>query len=228
MENARLIMFNLWMLFLGCLQCCGCITGPWALKGGVPVLKTPPAPAPVVPAKGAIDPKTGKPVALDLPDDRHLRNLPNGGGCCVFASLDMAADWHHFAPMQGVLQDKLGGGWPALVTKTFSRRAPGFNGYVQAEGSKTEEVLDWAFRTGRLPSVTYGYGPRYSGRINHMVCLLHLDPAGTPDARACVLDNNFPKTWEWMSREEFFKRHRASGAWAVCYLLPPPPPSPVN
>ena len=212
-------------------QCCGMCLFPRRWEVGASEIK--PVSQKEAPnyKNGGVDPLTKREVAIDLPEDRHIRNTTHprtGSGCCVFASLDMASDWHNFLPMRGVLQDRLGGGWPAFVTKTFARRAPGFSDFVQAEGSKTEDVIDWAFRTGRMPCVTYGYGPRYGGKINHMVVLLHLDPPGTPNARACVLDNNFPKTWEWMSRDEFFKRHRTRGAWVMCYLLPPPPPSPLN
>jgi hypothetical protein len=81
-------------------------------------------------------------------------------------------------------------------------------------------------RDGALPCVTYGYGERYgSGTIYHMVALLHLD-----DSLACVLDDNFPGTYEWMSRAEFLKRwkHPSGSGWAVVLLLPPPPPVPSN
>lgn len=181
-----------------------------------------------------LDPETQREVQCDLPRSQHLRNLPDGGGCCVFASIDMMSRWHNFHPMIGVLQDRLGGGWPQLVTKTFQRRAPGFTGYVQAEGSQTEQVIDWAMRTNRIVCVTYGYGERYqgsfnpSGQISHMVIFLHMDPENTPNARACVLDNNFPGTYEWMPRAEALRRHRLKGAWAIALLLPPPPPIPTN
>lgn len=185
-------------------------------------------------SKEPIDPETRREVMLDLPLQEHLKNLPNGGGCCVWASLDMMSRWHDFKPMIGVLQDRLGGANASHVKKCFDRRAKGFTNYVQAEGSKTEEVLDWCFRTGRIPGVTYGFGERYvgsrnpSGRISHMVILLHLDKPTASNPRACVLDNNFPGTYEWMNREEFFRRHRLGGAWCVALIVPPPPPVPKN
>jgi len=176
-------------------------------------------------SKEPIDPESKREVTTDLPLSQHLKNKtsPRGEGCCVWASIDMASRWHNYPPMIGVLDDRLGGATSSLVNACFKRRAPGFSGYVQASGTETEKLLDWAFKTNRLPCVTYGYGERYGGRIAHMVCLFHLDPAG-PGARACVMDNNFPGTYEWMSREEFFRRHRLGGAWAFAYLLPPPPP----
>lgn len=180
-------------------------------------------------SKEAIDPVSKREVQCDLPAARHLKNKtsPRGEGCCTYASADMAADYHNFKPMIGVLNDRLGGGTPSTMDAAFRRRAPGFKEYVQATSTETEKILDWAMQTNRIACVTYGYGERYGSRIAHMVNLLHLDPPG-PGARACILDNNFPGTWEWMSRDEFFRRHRSGMAWAMVYLLPPPPPVPTN
>lgn len=179
------------------------------------------------------DPATHREVMTDLPRHQHLRNLPNGGGCCVWASHDMMSRYHAFRPMIGVLNDKLGGATPQDVERCFKRRAPGFSNYVNVQGKDTVELMDWAMRTGRMVCVTYDYGERYkspgnpSGNIAHMVCLLHLDPADVENPRACILDNNFPGTWEWMSRTEFLRRHQRRFPWAVAYLLPPPPPVPT-
>jgi hypothetical protein len=38
-----------------------------------------------------------------------------------------------------------------------------------------------------MPAVTYGYSPRYGGRVAHMVNLVHLS-----ERWAAILDNNFP------------------------------------
>lgn len=180
-------------------------------------------------SKEAIDPVSKREVQCDLPVSQHLKNKtsPRGEGCCTYASADMAARWHNFPPMIGVLDDRLGGGTPSTMDAAFKRRAPGFKDYVQATGMETEKVLDWAMKTNRLACVTYGFGERYRGRIAHMVNLAHLDPAG-PGARAAIIDNNFPGTWEWMSRDEFFRRHRLGMAWCMVYLLTPPPPVPTN
>lgn len=179
-------------------------------------------------SKEPIDPETQREVMLDLPASQHLKNVrgKRGEGCCVWASSDMMARWMNFGPMIGVLQDRLGGGYPQLVDVTIARRAPGFRAYAQAEGAKSVELMDWAVRTGRIPCVTYGYSERM-GRGPHMVILVHLDPAGGTTPRACVVDNNYPGTWEWMSREDFLTRHRTFGAWSYSLTISPPPPAPT-
>lgn len=174
---------------------------------------------------GRTDPETGRPLQIDLPKDQHLKNLPDGGGCCVFASMDHAARWHRIKPLIGVLNDRLGGGYPSKVDKTIARRYPGYKSYIQAEGDANGiPLMDWALKRGGIVCVTYGYGERYGRNIAHMVNLVHFDAE-----RACVLDNNFPGTYEWMSRDEFLRRWRiGGGGWCYVFLEPPPPPIPTN
>jgi hypothetical protein len=174
---------------------------------------------------GRTDPQTGVAVQCDLPDSHHLKNLPNGGGCCVYASMDMTSDYHRIKPLIGVLQDRLGGAGPSDVDRVIARRYPGYKNYVQAVGaSNSIALMDWALRNGHYCCVTYGYGERYGGTISHCVCLVHLDAQ-----RACVQDNNFPTTYEWMSRTEFLRRHAINGGnWSFCFLEPPPIPIPAN
>jgi hypothetical protein len=174
---------------------------------------------------GSKDPETEVELQCDLPQDQHLHNLPNGGGCCVFASMDMAARWHHITPLIGVLNDKLGGGYPKKVDSVIAKRFPGYHNYIQANGEELGvPLLDWALSNGHIACVTYGYSERYGKPISHMVCLVHLDKT-----RACVLDNNFPDSYEWMDRTEFIRRWKMhGGAWCYVFLEPPPPPVPTN
>lgn len=177
---------------------------------------------------GRTDPATGRPLMIDLTRSQHLKNLPDGGGCCVFASMDMNARWLDLEPLIGVLNDRLGGGYPQKVDEVIARRWPGFTAYAQGEGEPGVRLMDWALRTGRAACVTYGYGERYGSRISHMVLLVHLEPEG-PNARAAILDNNFPGTYEWMSRREFLRRWRlGGGGWSYCFFSAPPPPIPTN
>jgi hypothetical protein len=68
--------------------------------------------------------------------------------------------------------------------------------------------------------VTYaGRDDFYSGPIAHMVNLVYMD-----DSRACILDNNRPGVFLWMTRKEFLQRWRdQGGGWAYVFLAPPPP-----
>lgn len=172
-------------------------------------------------AKEGIDPVTKREVICDLPADQHLRNIRgrNGQGCCVYASGEMMARFFDFRPLYGVLKEGLGGANDGDVERMFKRKAPGFKDYVQAQGKSSVDMLDWAMRTGRLACVTYGAA--------HMVILVHMDAANVENPRACIVDNNQPRVWQWMSRAEFLAKHSQGGAWSYCLILPPPPPIPI-
>lgn len=170
----------------------------------------------------------GVELQIDLPTGQHVRNFgapADGKGLCVFASMTMAGRWHNIRPLFDVIHKiNEGGGWPEKVDKVLKEYAPGLK-YVQYEGTKPD-ILDKALSEGRASCVTYGYGERYDMQtIYHMVMLVHLDKH-----RAAILDNNFPGTYEWMSRKEFLKRwiHPGGSGWAYVLLAPPPPPIPHN
>ena len=170
----------------------------------------------------------GVEVQIDLPNAEHVKNFgapADGKGLCVFASMSMAARWHHVRELADVIHKvNQGGGWPEKVDGVFKEHAPGLK-YVQYEGTDPA-ILDKALAEDRPACVTYGYGERYQMQtIYHMVMLVHLD------ARvAAVLDNNFPGTYEWMTRDEFLRRwvHPSGKGWAYVMLAPPPPPVPHN
>ena len=156
----------------------------------------------------------------------------DGSGLCVFTSIEHAARWHNLEVLQGFqdfMRKRPGGGYPSKVDKMIDaicaeRHLPKPK-YIQVE-SNDLEILKLACRTGHMPSVTYGFSPtkRYGGqKISHMVTLLH-----ATEKWFCVLDNNFPKTWEWMSPAEFLRSYKdGSGTgWCVIFLGPGPPPAP--
>lgn len=178
-------------------------------------------------------------VVIDLPKDLHVRNTAgiDQAGLCVWASMQMHANWLGCRPLMDAMirmQKEKGGGWPERVTEKMKQWAPDVP-YVQYEG-KDPAILDIAMKTYRGACVTYGHGERYvspkntSGTIAHMVFLSHLDPPGTNKPMAAIIDNNFPGTWEWMSRDEFLERwkHPGGSGWAFVILTPPPPPPPSN
>jgi hypothetical protein len=168
----------------------------------------------------------GVEVDVDLPLSQHVKNFgapADGQGLCVFASLDMAARWHRVRPLIDVIHKiNQGGGYPEKVDAVMRQVAPGVL-YEQYEGTDPR-FLDRAIGAGSAVCVTYGYGERYGMQtIYHMVLLVHLDAD-----RAAIIDNNFPGTFEWMSRDEFLRRwvHPTGKGWAVALLAPPPPPPP--
>lgn len=169
----------------------------------------------------------GVEVACELPNGEHMKNVGgrDGAGLCVFTSIEHSGRFQNVPALRGFQQhmrQEPGGGYPEKVDAMMKKYAPGVP-YVQYSGNDPA-VLDLAIRTGRMPGVTYGYGERYGGRIAHMVNLVALT-----DKAAAILDNNFPGTYEWMSRDEFLRRWKmGGGGWAVVLLAPPPPPVPVN
>jgi hypothetical protein len=99
--------------------------------------------------------------------------------------------------------------------------------YLQVEG-KDLQILRKASQSGRMPGVTFGFSPagHYNGaRISHMVSLVHADAK-----HFVILDNNYPKMYEWMSEQEFLAAYTDTGGygWAVILLDPGPPPPPWN
>lgn len=178
----------------------------------------------------------GTPIQCDLPKELHIRNIggTDGAGLCVMSSINHAAYWHNqecLFDYQKWASHYRGGGWPEKVDQQLEeiarQRGVAKPRYIQII-SRDLSLLKLAFKTGRIISITFGYSPagRYGGaHIAHMVSLLHLD-----DRWACVLDNNFPGTYEWMTPDELL-RAACSGQgqyWAHLFLDPGPPPVPSN
>ena len=156
------------------------------------------------------------------------REPGKGSGLCVFTSVEMAARWGNVRDLDGFqkwMTNHPGGGWPSKLSKMLKsycdEKRIAVPRYVQITGGDLAFV-DLAVKTCRLAAVTYsGRDDFYRGRISHMVNLAHLDPE-----RACIVDNNRPGTFLWMSRAEFATRWREIGGWAVVLLAAPPPPGP--
>lgn len=177
---------------------------------------------------GPISPD-GKKATVDLPTNRHIRNVggSDGAGLCVFTSIQMAADWQNVRELDGFrewMRRRPGGGWPEKVDQMLKQFC-GEKGvpvppYVQHTGGD-EAFLALALKSRRAVCVTYaGRDDFYRGPIAHMVDLVYLD-----DAAAAIIDNNRPGVWVWMTRAEFLQRWRAmQGGWAMVLLSPPPPP----
>jgi hypothetical protein len=177
----------------------------------------------------------GEAVTCDLPTSEHLRNLGSaidGGGLCVFTSIDHAARWANEPTLIGFrdfMRRYPGGGYPEKVDESIPRmaRSKGLPvpAYVQHTGGDPE-FLRLALKTGRYPCVTYSGrdGVFYRGSVAHMVNLVHLS-----ERWAVIHDNNFPGRWLWMPPAEFLARWQSSGGgWAIVLLKPGPPPIPIN
>jgi hypothetical protein len=176
----------------------------------------------------------GKRATTDLPVALHKKNTGGmgrrgpgtGAGLCVYTSAWHAAMWQNLPEIYGFrdwMQNKEGGSWPEKFDRTLQQycaeKGVKVPDYVQHTGGD-EDFLDAALKTGRMPCVTYaGRDDFYSGPIAHMVNLVYMD-----DSRACILDNNRPGVFLWMTRKEFLQRWRdQGGGWAYVFLAPPPP-----
>jgi hypothetical protein len=171
----------------------------------------------------------GRQISTDLPTSQHLRNKggSDGAGLCVFTSIDHAARWQNVPELIGFrdfMTKYPGGGYPQKVDQFIPKKAGGKEvDYVQFTDSDPAPLY-LALRTGRMPCITYGYSPRYGGNIAHMVNLVYLD-----DKWACILDNNFPATYEWVESKEFLRRWKmGGGGWSLVLLSPGAPPIPRN
>ena len=178
---------------------------------------------------GRTSPDGAEEIQIDLPGGQQMKNTggKDGAGLCVFTSIEHSGRWQNVDSILG-LQQKMtreqGGGYPSKVEKMLAKYCDGAQ-YLQYEGSDPA-LIKLALTTGRMPSVTYGYSPRYSGKIAHMVNAVHLT-----EKWAAILDNNFPgdTKYEWMTPAEFKKRWvSGGGGWCVVVLAPPPPPMPIN
>jgi hypothetical protein len=177
----------------------------------------------------------GTEVQLDLPPGQHQKNASgvDGAGLCVYASLRHSGRWHNEPVFSGLfdwMKNKPGGSWPDKTKKMIEQYAAERHlpvpPYLQVE-SGDFAVIQAACEAGLMPGITYSRSPsgRYSGqRISHMVTVLHWD-----GRQVGILDNNFPGTIEWCSRQEAEKVCAEGGKyWAVVPLSPPPPPPPHN
>lgn len=186
------------------------------------------------PTKEPVSP-SGTAAVCDIPARLHMRNTGGmglrgpgtGAGLCVFTSVEIDANWACVEALYGFqkwMKSKPGGGSPpklaAMIAAYCRERGVPEPAYVQHTGGD-EQFLDLAVKTRRPVGVTYsGEDDYYSGPVDHMVSLVHLDASA-----ACIVDNNRPGVFVWMSRAAFLQRWRArGGGWAVALLDSPPPP----
>ncbi len=185
---------------------------------------------------GSFTAPNGKEIQCHLDEKFHLKNRggSDGAGLCVFASLKHGSIFQHVRQTDDIFEfmfSRPGGGYPSKVDKIISLLCESKNveipDYLQVE-SRDLEILKLACKTGRMPGVTYGFSPtgRYNGqRIAHMVSLCHAD-----DDWFGILDNNYPRSIEWMDPATFLRVYTSGGGngWSVIFLDPGPPPVPTN
>jgi hypothetical protein len=178
-----------------------------------------------------VDDKSSE-VMVHLPNSEHMENVggSDGAGLCVFCSVAHSSRWQSVEELQDFrdwMRKYPGGGYPSkldtMIRKKCEEKGWPIPDYVQVEGFDPE-LLILALKSGRMPAITWGTDQRYGyRRISHMVNLVYLD-----SEKAAILDNNFPGSYLWCTRDEFNKRHQMGGAWSVILMNPGPPPPPFN
>ena len=175
----------------------------------------------------------GTELDCDLPERLHVSNRggSDGSGLCVFASMRHSGLWADEPVFSGLFEfmfTRPGGGHPRKVDRMVDAFCKEKNlprpGYLHVEGSDLE-ILKLALRAGLMPGVTYYRSPtgRYGGRrISHMVSLV-----GAGAKWFAILDNNYPRSVEWMAPYEFRQVYTGGrSGWAIIPLKPGPPPIP--
>ena len=183
----------------------------------------------------------GVEVSCDYPATRHRKNIGgrDGAGLCVFTSVQHAADWQHLQPLgndfQKWMSKQPGGGWPEKLTKMVREfcsdtKEPMPDMLQNVNGDLN--LLTEAVNKGYLAGITYCRSPtgRYGGQtIAHMINCMGARLGPNKDIW-CVMDNNFPGSYEWMDEKDFVRSFRGNGGnWFVIFLdKPQPPPIPRN
>jgi hypothetical protein len=192
--------------------------------------------APVVLAGNPFEAKVGGPVAPDgtkihveLPDELHCENITSRGqGCCVQTSINHSARWqnipvlvnfHEWVRSKGIPGGAHPGSADQRMKMIAKEKGVPVPEHIQIERAD-HETLMLACKAGRLVCVTYSKSPtgRYRGqRIAHMVNCAHAD-----EKWIAILDNNYIKSYEWMSPQEA----KGTGVyeWIIVFLQPSAPP----
>lgn len=184
----------------------------------------------------------GEEIQCFLPEQFHIKNRggSDGAGLCVWDSLNYCCVFQHVRPLDQIFKwhfDKPGGGWPERVDKDIAaicqEQGVPVPDYIQVEDKDNRRTISQFTKTGRMVGATYCFSltGRYEGKdIAHMIAICHCTPAhGNSPGWVGVLDNNYPRSIEWIPYDDFPRVHAKSGqGWIVGFLNPGPPPVPHN
>lgn len=173
----------------------------------------------------------GVTAQVPIPAEFHLRN--EGGrdeaGLCVITS-NTSNGWYQDVPefvdaktskVWRLAKQKDGGYYPAKLKDLFDE-AGVKTAWIQAEGSAAEliPVIKHYLDLGIPVSTTMAFSQRYisseipDGMIHHMIQTVHVG-AGL----ACIIDNNFPGTYLWVTEAEYARRLVDGQAGWIVVLL---------
>lgn len=144
--------------------------------------------------------------AVNLPLEWRCKNY--NGGSCVCASTISVLRWQNRLDLADALRKICSGGQSA---SSIQRHVNAIGVRFACTTSGDVAFLDWACRTRR--GATIFWKPSHS-------CTL-VDLTAT---HAVVLDNNHVDRYEYTPRDEFIRRWKGFGGFALTPLLPPSPP----
>lgn len=158
--------------------------------------------------------------------EHHIRNEGgiDGAGLCVIASNTsdgLSQEVPEFAGGKACdiwrnAKRAPGGYSPDKLDRLFQRSNMATR-YVSATGSLSEllPLIEHYTQRGVPVATTMNTGKKYGwAYIHHMVQTVHLDAEV-----ACIVDNNFPGVFTWMSRAEYERRLiDGPSGWVVVFL----------
>ncbi|MEL6895909.1 MAG: hypothetical protein AAFP90_07395 [Planctomycetota bacterium] len=151
---------------------------------------------------------------------RELRSRNRDSGSCVFVSTETLARTMGNDRLADYISRNFRGGEYA---SRMNRKLDRLNVRYAMTDQGDSQFLDWAL--GNTTGAKRGACITLKGP--HMLNLVHLDPPGTPGARAIIIDNNFPNRQETWTRDRLIRDWRRRGGWAfTIFDGSPPPPRP--
>lgn len=166
-------------------------------------------------------------ASVPVPAEFHIRNEGSsldGLGLCVGASLLINGAYQGVPGMERgkdsewwrYLKARPGGSYPEKLEADVRKLYPGEK-WVSWTGRVTDLIEEYT-RAGYPVAATMNTGIQYGwAPIHHMVSVVHLD-----DKLACVVDNNDPGRFHWMSAADY-KRRFVDGqtGWLFVWLRNP-------
>jgi hypothetical protein len=165
-------------------------------------------------------------ASAPIPPELHIRNEggSDGAGLCVISSI-LANGAYQGVPGLDRLKDSTlwrtaksrpGGYYPGKLEALLKQVLPGER-WFSWEGPTPELVAEYSKR-GYPVAATMNTGELYNWQsIHHMISIAHLD-----DSWACVVDNNDPGKYHWMTAAEYARRFPDGGqGWGFVWLRVP-------
>lgn len=175
------------------------------------------------------EPRLGPVVAnAPIPSEMHRKNegsTVDKAGLCVISSIEANARYQGVPGFQAGEDSELwrrakaapGGYYPEKLERLLKEVLPGEK-WFSWEGEGTDLVRAYSAK-GYPVGTTTNSGELYGDEsIHHMVSTVHAD-----DSLACLVDNNDPGKFRWVTAAEFARRFPDGGkGWGFVWLRLPP------